>query len=120
MDILLSKDGDLYLNENGDIVLCDSVAQKIKIRLKWFEGEWRWDIDEGIPYFSSFFVKNPNINFCESFIRRKIFEVDEVTDVKDVKLTFDKKTRTAVIRYTALTDIETIREEVELQCQIME
>ena len=50
MDILLSADGDLFLSEKGDISLTESVAQKIKIRLKWWLGEWRWDEEEGLPY----------------------------------------------------------------------
>ena len=49
MDILLSADGDLYLTETGDISLVESVAQKIKIRLRWWLGEWRWDEEEGMP-----------------------------------------------------------------------
>ena len=52
MDILLSADGDLYLTETGDISLVESVAQKIKIRLRWWLGEWRWDEEEGMPYLS--------------------------------------------------------------------
>ena len=42
IDILLKSDGDLLVTEQGDIAIGDSVSQKIKIRLKWFEGEWRW------------------------------------------------------------------------------
>ena len=52
MDILLDRSGDLLLSDTGDIVLNDSVAQKIRIRLLWFEGEWKWDREEGIPYLS--------------------------------------------------------------------
>ncbi len=41
MDMLLGSNGDLLISPQGDIVLGESVAQKINIRLKWFEGEWR-------------------------------------------------------------------------------
>ena len=47
MDILLNSSGDLYISETGDIALGNSVSQKIRIRLLWFEGEWRWDTGEG-------------------------------------------------------------------------
>ena len=50
MDILLDPSGDLFVGKNGDIALGESVAQKIKIRLKWFAAEWRWNRDEGLPY----------------------------------------------------------------------
>lgn len=115
-DIMLS-DGDMFL-KNGDIVLEDSVAQKIKIRLLWFEGEWRWNKEEGLPYFSDILVKNYDTNYIESIIREKIFEVDEVTEVKEVTLLADRKTRVATIRYTALTDYETIKEEVRIDVGI--
>lgn len=111
------SDGDMFL-KNGDIVLEDSVAQKIKIRLLWFEGEWRWNKEEGLPYFSDILVKNYDTNYIESIIREKIFEVEEVTEVKEVTLLVDRKTRVATIRYTALTDYETIKEEVRIDVGI--
>lgn len=37
-DLLLDKDGDLYLTPNGDVSLTDSVRQAILIRLRWFWG----------------------------------------------------------------------------------
>lgn len=117
MDILLDRDGDLKISPDGDILLKDSVAQKILIRLKWFEGEWRWNKGEGLPYLSSLLIKNPDIDYFESEVREKIFEVDEVTDVKEVSIVFDSKTRQAAIRFTALTDFETIKEEVKIQCR---
>lgn len=114
MDILLDSNGDLYISPQGDIALENSVAQKIRIRLLWFEGEWRWDVDEGLPYMSDLLIKNPDIDTFESIVRSKIFEVEEVTDVKEVLIAYDKQTRITTIRYTALTDFETIKEEVKL------
>lgn len=40
-DLRLTEDGDLYITEDGDVQFTDSVLQAIKIRLKWFLGEWR-------------------------------------------------------------------------------
>lgn len=114
MDILLDANGDLDISGHRDISLVDSVAQKIRIRLLWFEGEWRWDTDEGLPYFEGLFVKNPDVDEFESLIREKIFDVDEVTEVREVFVGYDRQRRTATVRYTALTDYETIREEVVL------
>ncbi len=114
MDILLDSNGDLYISPHGDIALGNSVAQKIRIRLLWFEREWRWNVDEGLPYMSDLLIKNPDIDTFESIVRSKIFEVEEVTDVRDVLITYDSKTRAATIYYTALTDYETIKEEVKL------
>lgn len=117
MDILLNTNGDLCITPDGDIAIGNSVAQKIRIRLLWFEGEWRWDVDEGMPYKDSLLIKNPDTDYFESIIREKIFEVEEVTEVKEVVVTFDRWTRNALIKFTALTDEETIKEEVNIRCQ---
>lgn len=111
VDILLNKDGDLYF-EGADIVLADSVRQKINIRLRWFFQEWRWDDEAGIPYFEYLFIKNPNLNQVKEIIEEQIFNVDEVTEVNDVSIEIDSKSRRATITYDAATDEKTFREEV--------
>lgn len=118
MDILLSPDGELHLTEQGDIALEDSIAQKIKIRIKWWLGEWRWDDEEGLPYRDDLFVKNPDTDGFEMSIREKIFEIDEITEVQDVSVSYNEKERIGRIAFTALTDDETIREEVEIDDRI--
>ena len=120
MDILLDSNGDLYISTQGDVILKNSVAQKIRIKLLWFEGEWKWDKEEGMPYRESLLIKNPDIHYFEGIVRQKIFEVEEITEVKEVLIAFDTKTRGAVIRYVALTDYETLREEVKLTWGRME
>lgn len=120
MDILLDEKGDIFISPDCDIVLTNSVAQKISIRLQWFLGEWRWNIEEGLPWFSDFFgVKSPDIDNFNALIREKIFEVDEITDVISVFTEYDPSTRIGVIKYVAKTDEETIKEEVNIRCQIM-
>ena len=114
MDILLSTNGDLYITEQGDISISKSIAQEIKIKLKWWLGEWRWDQDEGLPYNDEVFVKNPNTDAIEMAIREQIFEIKEITEVKNIEVTFDKKTRVATVSFTACTDYETISEEVKI------
>lgn len=114
MDILLDSSGDMFVSEKGDIAIENSVAQKIRIKLLWFEGEWRWNEEEGLPYLDSLLIKNPDTDYFEGVVRGKIFEVDEVTEVRNVAVTFDKQSRSATIRYTAVTDYETIKEEVKI------
>ena len=112
MDIALDRSGDMYVSPKGDIVLNDSVSQKIRIRLLWFLGEWRWDPEEGIPYFDDVFIKNPDTDRIETIIREKIFEVTEVTEVNDVTVELDSKARRVKVKFEAKTDEETLREEV--------
>lgn len=110
MDILLGENGDIYFKD-ADIVLANSVRQKIKIRLKWFFQEWRWDDEAGIEYFEYLFIKNPDLEQVQEMIEDAIFDVDEVTDVNYVEITVDALTRKAVISFEAVTDEETIKEE---------
>ena len=120
MDILLNSTGDLFVSPTGDIALENSVSQKIRIKLLWFEGEWKWNTEKGMPYRESLLIKNPDTDYFESLVREKIFEVEEVTEVKEVAITYDTHTRGAVIKYIALTDYETIAEEVNITWQITE
>lgn len=118
MDILLSENGDLYISEKGDVRMDESVAQKIKIRLKWWASEWRFDKNQGLPFKEELFLKNPDIDSFEMAIREKIFEVDEVVEVKDVSIFYSPKERIGRISFTALTDFETIREEVVIDGKV--
>ena len=114
MDILLDDYGDLLLSEKGDISLTDSVRQQIRIRLLWILNEWKWNKEEGMPYFSTLIDKNPDIELNESLIKEKIFEVEDIIEVKAVSIVMDKKERRATIKYVASTDLETIKEEVKI------
>jgi len=117
MDIMLDSHGDLYITPAGDITIGNFVSQKIRIKLLWFEGEWRWNQEEGMPYRNGLMTKNPDTDYFEGIIREKIFEVDEVTEVKEAAVIFNKQTREALIKFTAITDKETIKEEVKIRCQ---
>ena len=112
MDILL-KNGDLEF-ENADIVLENSVLQKIIIRLKWFFQEWRWDDEAGIDYFEYLFVKNPDTDQIREMIEDEIFNVDEVTDVLNVIIKIDSISREAIIFFEVCTDEETFKKEVKI------
>lgn len=119
-DILLDDNGDIYISKESDIVVTDSVLQSVRIRLKWFFGECPlYDEDIGTDYFGVILVKNPDITLAASEIRSQIMLVDEVTEVPEVDISIDQKTRTGTVSYTVKTDIETYRDEVKI-CQSME
>ena len=39
-DLKLTPAGDLALAPEGDVIITNSIAQAIRIRLRWFLGEW--------------------------------------------------------------------------------
>ncbi len=112
-DILLDRDGDIHIGPESDIDITDSVVQAIRVRLLWFLGECvLYPPETGTDYFGAVFGKNVSPLLAASEIRSQILLVDEVTEVPDVTIDVDSKTRNAVIRYTARTEREVIRNEV--------
>ena len=113
-DILLTYDGDLHLNEYGDIEITDSVRQAVRIRLLWFFSEWRFAPGFGVPYFEEILVKKPNLLRIKRIIRDEAMSVDEVRDVQNISIDLNKTKRAAIVSLDIVTAEETFREEVEI------
>ena len=64
--------------------------------------------------FEYLFVKNPDIDQIKELVEEQIFNVDEITEVNDVSIEIDSLKRSAVIRYEAVTDEKTYKEEVKI------
>ena len=114
IDLKLDSSGDLALSEGGDIITTDSITQAVRIRLLWFFEEWRLGPGLGFPYFEHLFVKNPNEMKLRHLIRETVMEVEGVTDVTEIVLHIDRKTRQAVISVTFTADEHTFREEMKI------
>jgi hypothetical protein len=98
--------GDLRL-KNGHLVELEgheAIAQKIRIRLRFFKGEWYLDKRQGIPYWTRVLVKNPDLPGIESMFRRVIAGTPGVAVVNRLNITFDTATRASTIAFTATTD----------------
>ena len=102
-DLLLDKDGDLYLTPNGDISLTDSVRQAILIRLRWFLGEWIFNTSFGMPYYSQILVKNPSTAVIEQLFRQQILSVSEVIRIESLSVQIDKRLRKCHVKFKAQT-----------------
>ncbi|MCX4355349.1 MAG: hypothetical protein OSJ43_03880 [Oscillospiraceae bacterium] len=113
-DILLDKNGDILVSDTADITPKYSVRQDVKIRLQWFFEEWRFAPEYGLPYFDEVFIKNPNLDRIAQIIREEAAKVTDVTEVRDVRVTYDKTTRSAAISFTIITDYATFTEEVKI------
>ena len=112
LDILLTPDGDLNIDERGDISLTDSVRQAVRVRLQWFFSEWRFAPQFGVPYFEEILIKNPNDRRVRAIIRDEVLTVNEVLDARNITVTLDRPTRQAVIALDVVTTEETFRMEV--------
>lgn len=100
-DILVGDTTHDLVLQNGDLVVATDIAQHAKIRLGFFEGEWFLDLEAGLPYFQSLFVKNPNLGEIEGLFRAAILETPGITAINFFELSFDTETRRLVIRWSA-------------------
>jgi len=111
-DILLTPDGDLNINEWGDISLTDSVRQAVRVRLQWFFNEWRFAPQFGVPYFEDILIKNPDLERVRQIIRDEALSVDEVQDARNITIRVDRPARSALVTLEIVVAEEIYREEV--------
>lgn len=97
---------DLRLT-NGHLTFLEgheAIAQKVKIRLWFFRGEWYLDQREGIPYWTRLFVKDPDLPALEAMFRRVIQGTPGIAIVDRLTLELDRATREASLSFAAKTD----------------
>lgn len=113
-DLLLDKDGDLVVTQNGDVSLTDSVRQAIFIRLRWFLGEWKFNTSFGLPYFSQVFIKNPSTVTIEQLFRQQILSVAEVISIESLSVQMNRRLRICTVQFRVQTTQGAIEEEVSI------
>lgn len=113
-DILLDKEGDIALTDEGDIQLATSPVQEVLIKLRWYFAEWVFDPEKGIPWFESVLVKNPDLAGIKKRLVKEMLESDGVLEVPRIDLSVDPRTRQAHVSFQFRTDKETYDEEVVL------
>ncbi len=57
----------------------DRVAQQVRIRLKFFLGEWFLDTSRGIPYFEQVLKKTPDLHLITSLFKTEILTTPDVS-----------------------------------------
>lgn len=104
-DLEITQQGSITGNLVSDI---DALAQKVRIKLKTFLGEWPLDSTVGIPYFEQVLVRNQNSTAVEGLLISQIESTPGVNEVTEFNLTFNKATRRSNISFTATTESEVI------------
>lgn len=104
-DIALdTASGDLAIS-GGDLALTsgpDAVAQRLRLRLSTFLGEWFLDRRVGLPFLRDVLVKNPNRAVVEDLFRRAIASCPGVASLETFALTI-RSDRTATVSFTGRT-----------------
>lgn len=68
-------------------------AQRLRIRLMFFKGEWFLDQRQGMPYFEAILVKNPDITLVQSLFRRTILSTPGALSIAQFRTNFDRVRR---------------------------
>lgn len=103
---------DLRLNSSGDLDLTgdalaltptftEAISQHIKIRLRFFLGEWFLNTSLGIPYFERIMVKTPDLQAISAIFQEAITETAGIDSVLQFKLDLDTITRALTVTFTA-------------------
>lgn len=84
--------GDLLL-DGGRLVLLsgsEAVAQRVRVRLLTFLGEWRFDVNRGTPWLEQILGRAPDLSLITSILRQRIAETDGVSEVLSLSLDVDR------------------------------
>jgi hypothetical protein len=107
-DLLLDDDNDLVI-QGGDLQFArglTGIAQECKIAVKMFAEEWFLDLDVGIKYFQSIFLRNnPDIIVlvAKKEYRDQLLAVEGVLQILQLDAAFDPGTRTLTVVWQVST-----------------
>ena len=121
MAVQLATDdsGDIYFDANGDLALVEDgeeVAQHVKQRLDFFQGEWFLDESVGVPWYQEIFQPRRGSNrlsaraYTEAILKDTILETPGVTRLLSFDFTSDEINRVASFTFrvdTAWGDVGT-------------
>jgi len=111
MDIKLNDEtGDVLLSTTNTITTptfttttSENLAQRLKIRLQTFKGEWFLDGTIGIDYFGQIAGKNRSKAAVDAIIQAEILKEQEVLQITAYSSVVDKTTRKITIQFTVRT-----------------
>lgn len=87
----------------------DAVIQRVKVRFRFFLGEWFLDQRLGVPYYRDVLIKNPDTLLISSIFREVLLTTPGVKSVEYFKADLDRQTRKLSVDFLAhLSDGSTI------------
>ena len=107
MDILLDVDTHDLVFINGAAPVTTTiqigVAQRLKIMLQTFLGEWFMNTDTGVPYFEEIFGKVINKASVDLILQNKILEDPGVIEMVSFDSSIDNQRRTYSMTFRVRT-----------------
>jgi hypothetical protein len=81
----------------------DAVAQKLRVRLRLFLGEWALDTSVGIPYYRDVFTKGVTQSGLQSLFSRAIRSCPGVDALVSLAANVDTATRSSTVSFAVRT-----------------
>ena len=101
MDLLLDDNHDLvFVNGSTQVTLdrVDVVAQRLKIRLLTFLGEWRFNTAYGVPYFQRIYGFKIRKTDIDTIFQQIILQEPGVRSIVSFESTFESRVYNLVFR----------------------
>lgn len=104
-----AANGDLALAVVGNVkqiqlVTDPSTATAIKLqdRFNFWLGEWFLDVRQGVPYLTTVFVKNPDINAIRQLFRKIILTTPNIVSVAELVVNYNPGQRSLFYSFAAI------------------
>jgi len=105
VDIFLDPSSHDIVYADGDIrmtaSLLEDAAQRIKVRLQIFKGEWVLDNREGVPYYQEILTKASKES-VDAIFKAKILEEPFVDNIIEFVSTYSPVNRTYSLEFSVL------------------
>lgn len=116
MDLLLGDDNDLEFS-NGKTLVTDRrtkmIAQRLKIRLRTFLSEWRYNTNYGIPYFQQILGRKNRKSEVDVIFQTEILKEPGVVRIVSFESEIDN-TRQYRMKFVAQIDTGEEMEPIEI------
>lgn len=80
----------------------EAVAQRVRVRFRWFLGEWFLDTRQGVPYYRDILVKNPDRILISFIFRQVLLTTPGVKSVISFRASLDSKARELSVDFEAM------------------
>lgn len=97
--------GDLALDSSGSPYLvegAEAIAQNLRVRFRFWLGDWFLDQRKGIPYRDQILVKNPSYVVIRSVFTQVILGTPGVDSLRSLVFSIDAKERAMDLSFVAV------------------
>lgn len=107
MDLLLDEKTHDMVFSNGATPVTTTpqitVAQRLKIRLQTFQGEYFMNLQAGVPYYQRIFGKIKNKSTIDTIFQSEILADEGVIELVDYQSTLDNTLRFLTVTFSVRT-----------------